>query len=421
MQAVALIDCNNFYVSCERLFQPQLNGRPVVVLSNNDGCVVSRSQEAKDLGIAMGVPLFAIRDEVQKYRIDVRSSNYTLYGDMSSRVHEAISHFSNEIENYSIDEAFAEVETNRYMNPLFASGVEIRTAVKKWTGIPTSVGIAPTKTLAKIAGKIAKKLPNGVFELTDKELQDKVLAETDVIDIWGINKRSAVKLNALGVRSAKDLRDLDLRVARKALTVVGARMVEELRGYPSLSLDLITPLKKSICCSRSFAGEVRTFAELSEAVISFLSNAAEKMRSQQLVTNAIQLFIETNRFKEKGLYANSATIKVSPTDSTRELIGHALRILRAIFKPGFAYRKSGVVLLGLQPQSHETRRLLDDQNYVKDRGLMEAVDAINQKHGRQTVRFGLPRKREKANWQMSQNYFSPSYTTNLQEALRVTT
>lgn len=421
MQAVALIDCNNFYVSCERLFQPKLNGRPVVVLSNNDGCVVSRSQEAKDLGIAMGVPLFEIRDEVKKYGIDVRSSNYTLYGDMSSRVHEAISHFSNEIENYSIDEAFAVVETNRYLKPMLASGIEIRTAVKKWTGIPTSVGIAPTKTLAKIAGMIAKKLPDGVFELTDKDLQDQVLAETDILDIWGINTRSAVKLNALGIRSAKDLRDLDLRLARKALTVVGARMVEELRGYPSLSLSLeqITPLKKSICCSRSFAGEVRTFSELSESVVSFLSNAAEKMRGQQLVTNAVQLFIETNRFKEKGRYANSATIKVSPTDSTRELIGHALQILRAIFRPGFAYRKSGVVLLGLQPQSHETRRLFDDQRYIRDRGLMEAIDRLNQKHGRQTVRFGLPQKREKMNWQMSRNYLSPSYTTDISKLLRV--
>lgn len=418
MQAVALIDCNNFYVSCERLFQPKLNGRPVVVLSNNDGCVVSRSQEAKDLGIAMGVPLFQIKDEVKKHRIDVRSSNYTLYGDMSSRVHEAISHFSNEIENYSIDEAFAIIERNGYLQPLLDSGVEIRTAVKRWTGIPTSVGIAQTKTLAKIASKIAKKMPSGVFELTDPKLRDEVLSKTELVDIWGINKRTSAKLEALGIHSAKDFRDMDIRVARKALTVVGSRMVEELRGFPSLSLEMVTPRKKSIVCSMSFAGEVKTLTEMTESVINFVSTASEKMRRQQLVANGIQVFIHTNLFKEKGLYSNSGTLKVTPTDSTRELIASALRILRSIYRPGYGYRKSGVMLLGLQPREGETQRLFEDDRYLKDRSLMKSVDSINGKYGRHAVRFGWPIEREK-NWQMNRNYLSRGYTTRIEEILRV--
>ncbi|MGI8811276.1 MAG: Y-family DNA polymerase [Pyrinomonadaceae bacterium] len=419
MEAIALIDCNNFYVSCERLFQPKLRNKPIVVLSNNDGCVVSRSQEAKDIGIKMGVPVFKIKEQVKKHDIKVYSSNYTLYGDVSSRVHDAIGHFSNEIENYSIDEAFAVLEVNRYSKPLFNSGVEIRNAVKAWTGIPTSIGIGPTKTLAKIGSKIAKKSVEGVFDITDAAVQEEVLAKTDLVDIWGINVRTAKKLFELGITNALQLRNLDLRVARKVLTVVGSRLVEELRGNSSIALEMLTPLKKTICCSRSFGGEVKTLTEMSEAIITYTSTAAEKMRRQQLVTNAIQIFTETNRFKETGRYSNSATIKISPTDSTRELVGHALSVLRHIYKAGFGYRKSGVILLGLQPKVSESRRLFNDGRYIKDRHLMTAIDGLNQKYGRQTVRFGIPIKREKS-WQMNRHHLSPSYTTNSNDILRIT-
>jgi DNA polymerase V len=366
----------------------------------------------------MGIPLFQIREEIKKHRIEVYSSNYTLYGDISSRVHEAIAHFSNEVENYSIDEAFAMLEVNHYSKPLMEMGIDIRSSVKKWTGIPTSIGIAPTKTLAKIAGDIAKKAPSGVFDLTSPVLREKVLAKTDIIDIWGINKRLAKRLQAIGVFSAKDLSNLDPRTARKTWSVVGSRMVEELRGNPSLPLEMITPLKKSVCCSRSFAGEVRTLTEMTESVITYLSTAAEKMRRQRLITNAIQLFVETNLFKEKGLYTNSATIKITPTDSTRELIGHALRILHAIYKPGYSYRKSGVVLLGLQSNKAQTKRLFDEDRYLRDRELMRTLDRLNDKHGRETVRFGMPIKRETA-WHMNRNYLSPGYTTDINSILRI--
>jgi DNA polymerase V len=418
MKAVALIDCDNFYVSCERLFQPSLNGRPVIVLSNNDGCVVARSQEVKDLGIPMGVPLFQIRKEVEENAIAVYSSNYTLYGDISSRVHEAIGNFTNKVENYSIDECFAELEANTYTKSLTESGIDIREKVKRWTGIPTSIGIAPTKTLAKIAGGIAKKSPTGVFDLTNEGLLAEVLANTDIIDIWGINKRTAARLQKIGIFSARDLRDMDLRAGRKILTVVGARMIEELRGTASLSLELLTPRKKTICCSRSFGGEVKTFREMADSLINYLSSAAEKMRSQRLTTNAISVFIETNLFKEKGRYSNSATLKIQPTDSTLELIPHALRILQTIYKPGYGYRKSGVLLLGLTPVEGETKRLFCDADYQADRDLMTTVDSLNKKYGRHTVRFGMPAKRM-TNWHMNRNHLSPSFTTDIKQILHV--
>lgn len=418
MKAVALIDCNNFYVSCERLFQPQLNGRPVIVLSNNDGCVVARSQEVKDLGIPMGIPLFQIRKQVEENNISVYSSNYTLYGDISSRVHEAIGNFSNKVENYSIDECFAELEENRFSRSFTELGIDIREKVKRWTGIPTSIGIAPTKTLAKIAGDIAKKSPTGVFDLTNEGIRDEVLANTDIIDIWGINRRTAAKLQKIGIFSARDLRDMDLRAGRKLLTVVGARMIEELRGTASLSLELLTPRKKTICCSQSFGAEVKTFREMADSLISFLSSAAEKMRRQRLTTNAISVFVETNLFKEKGVYTNSATLKIQPTDSTLELIPPALRILQAIYKARYGYRKSGVLLLGLAPVEGETKRLFCDEDYQADRDLMLTIDAINQKYGRHTVRFGMPVKRM-TNWHMNRNYLSPLFTTDLDQVLRI--
>lgn len=419
MKAIALIDCNNFYVSCERLFEPKLNGRPVIVLSNNDGCVVSRSKEVKDMGIPMGVPLFQIREQVDQNNIAVYSSNYTLYGDISSRVHEAISHFSDQVENYSIDEAFAEIEANQFSKSFMATGIEIRESVKHWTGIPTSVGIGTTKTLAKIASRIAKKSPTGVFNLTDRSLQEQVLEQTDIIDIWGINKRTAAKLQNIGIFSAKQLRDMDLRDARKLLMLVGTRLIEDLRGNPCLNLELIQPRKKSICCSRSFAGEVKSFREMADSVIHYLSTAAEKMRRQKLNANAISVFIETNRFKEKGVYANSGTLKIQPTDSTLEMIPYALRILKAIYKPNYGYRKSGVLLLGLQPVEGETKRLFDEASYLEDKTLMSAIDSINLKYGRGTVRFGHAQNRREQNWHMNRNFLSNSYTTNTLQIINI--
>jgi DNA polymerase V len=418
MEGVALIDCNNFYVSCERLFKPNLNGQPVIVLSNNDGCVVSRSQEAKDIGIQMGVPFFQIRDEIKKHGITYFSSNYTLYGDMSARVMEGIQQFSNEVEVYSIDEAFATIEQNAYSRTFRETGRTIRKSVKRWAGIPTSIGIAPTKTLAKIAGDIAKKAPDGVFDLTDERLRGDVLENTDIIDIWGINKALAKRLQKRGIFSAKQLRDMDIRTARKELTVVGARMVEELRGRSCLPMELVQPIKKSITCSRSFAEYVTTAREMEESITNYLSTAAEKLRKSGLIASAVSVFIETNHFRDDKQYSNSGTLKVIATDSTRELLAVALRILRALYRPGFKYKKSGILLLGLQPATGRTQRLFDEKNYLEDRELMKAVDLLNARYGRGAIRFGWPAKSH-TNWQMSRDHLSPAYTTNVDQVLRV--
>lgn len=366
----------------------------------------------------MGVPLFQIRKDIEKHRIRVFSSNYTLYGVMSARVMNSIDGFSPDVEHYSIDEAFAKLEINRYAKPLFDVGSEIKETVRRQTGIPTSIGIAKTKTLAKIAGDIAKKLPSGVFDLTDERLCADVLEKTDIIDIWGINIRTAKKLHKRGVYTASQLRDMDIRTVRKELTVVGSRLVEELRGRPCLPLELVTPRKKSICCSRSFAGEVKTLGELSESIINYLSTAAEKLRKARLIASAMNLFIETNQFKEKGLYANSVTIKMHPTDSTRELISHAMRMLDRIYKPGFGYRKSGVILLELHPIVGESRRLFSDESYLRDRALMEALDGLNERYGRHTIRFGFGAKTHRQ-WKMARNHLSSCYTTDIHEILKV--
>jgi DNA polymerase V len=419
MRLVSLIDCNNFYVSCERLFNLKLRKQPVIVLSNNDGCVVSRSQEAKDLGIQMGVPYFQIQEKVERLGIKVLSSNYTLYADISSRVMDAVGHFSPAIEFYSIDEAFAVLEQNKHLPDVYKAGVEMRSKVYKWTGIPTSIGIAPTKTLAKIAGKNAKKSENGVFELISKDSQDAILEETEIADIWGINLGLAKRLYELRIRNARQFRDLDLRIARKILTVVGARLVLELRGISCLPLEYVQPLKKNITCSRSFAGFVLDESELIEAVVYFLSTAAEKMRKQNLTAKVVQVFVQTDHFRDEPQYNNTATFKfANSTDSTRELLDAALSCLRAIYRLGYRYRKAGVNLLGLQPAAAETRRLFDDETYVRDKALMKIIDFFNLKYGHGTIGFGL-HAQDHDRWQMKRERLSPNYTTSFGDILQV--
>lgn len=277
---IALVDCNNFYVSCERVFAPALRERPVVVLSNNDGCVVARSEEAKALGIKMGTPYFQIGYLIEREKIAVFSSNYCLYGDMSSRVMEALGYFSPETEIYSIDEAFLNLEESgcRPNRRTFDNQArDIRQKIYKWTGLPVSIGIAPNKTLAKIANRLAKKSNVGVFELTDENLQTQILKETPIGDVWGIGYNSAKKLAAIGITDAFQLKNLDRRWARKLLSVVGARIVEELNGAICLPLELAPPPKKSITCSRSFGCLVESIETLKEALDSYLVKAGEKI------------------------------------------------------------------------------------------------------------------------------------------------
>ena len=414
--SVALLDCNNFYVSCERVFAPELRARPVVVLSNNDGCVVARSEEAKNLGITMGVPFFQIEDLIERERVAVFSSNYTLYGDMSARVMEALSYFSPETEIYSIDEAFLNLEDKR--EETIETAQEIRAKIYKWTGLPVSIGIAPNKTLAKIANRIAKKTGHGVFSFNDEAIQTKILAHLPVSDVWGIGYKSAKKLEALGIKTALQLKELDHRHARKLLSVVGARIIEELNGRVCLPLELVPPPKKSITCSRSFGVLVASIEELKEALDSYLIKAGKKMRQQNLTARAVTVFLATNRFSKQMQYSNAKTVELAnATNSTRELLHWTGRILTEMYKEGFLYKKVGVILQGLQPETAETVRLYNELQYEKEKRLWQAIDKLSRKFRSEIVSFGFPKT--KKNWKMKAERKSNCYTTCLQEILQV--
>lgn len=414
MKMIALVDCNNFYVSCERVFAPKLKNRPVVVLSNNDGCVIARSEEAKTIGVKMGVPYFQIDYLIEKENLAVFSSNYTLYGDMSARVMEALSYFSPETEIYSIDEAFLNLD--RKDNE--SIGENIRSTVLKWLGLPVSIGIAPNKTLAKIANRFAKKANLGAFELTDENLTNELLSETPINDIWGIGYNSAKKLNALGITNGWQLKNLDRCHAKKLLSVVGARIVEELNGEICLPLELVPPPKKSITCSRSFGCQVERLENLQEALDTYLVKAGEKLRRQKLTAKAVTVFLNTNRFAKTRQYSNSLTIELAnATNSTRELREWTKKALAQIFKPNYFYKKVGVILQGLQPERSETIRLHGEENYEKDKRLMQALDKISGRFGREAIRFGV--QKNKQCWQMKAEMKSKRYTTYLNEILHV--
>lgn len=410
----ALVDCNNFYVSCERVFAPALNGRPVVVLSNNDGCVVARSAEAKALGIPMGVAFFKIRDLVRRCNVQVRSSNYTLYGNMSRRVMETLSQFAPDMEVYSIDETFVDLAGLAGRNlPHYAR--LIRRRILQWTGIPVSIGIAPTKTLAKIANHVAKRSAEagGVVELSDPARQGKALARMDVEDVWGVGSRLAKMLRRHGVRTALDLHDADEHWVRKQMTVVGQRTVLELRGIPCIGLQTQPPASKTITRSRGFGRPVITRAEMEEAVAFHASRAAEKLRSQKLLAGLLGVFISTSWFVERR-YFNGLTMGLdAPTDDTSKLIHLAIGGLRNIFRGGFEYKKAGVILSGLAPRRQHRMLLFGQAKRRRSERLMAAMDAINQGMGADVLRYaamGL-----KQDWRMRQPRRSPRYTTRWDE------
>ena len=348
----ALVDCNNFYASCERVFRPDLRGKPIVVLSNNDGNIIARSKEAKALGIAMGEPYFKAKPLLKKYNVQVFSSNYTLYGDMSRRVMDVLQQVEPDLEIYSIDEAFISLPGGKCFNRI-RRGRYIRAVVQQYTGIPVSIGFASTKTLAKLANRIAKKesLHKGVFDLTDHDDIDKLLATIKVEDIWGIGRQHTKKLNTQKIVTARDLKYADDGWIRKHLTVTGLRTVWELRGIPCVSLDKAPAPKKGIITSKSFGRPVTSIKELSEAVTTYISRAAEKLRSQHSIASSVSVFIATNRFKpEKPQYSNSLMLSLpGPTSSTPILIRQALRCLRKIYKPGYEYKKAGVMLTEIIP------------------------------------------------------------------------
>lgn len=411
----ALVDCNNFYCSCERLFLPELNNQPIVVLSNNDGCVIARSNETKALGIKMGDPHFKLKDLIVKHHIHVFSSNYALYGDLSHRVMTILQQQEPEVEVYSIDEAFISLPyTPGKLHTEYARYMKQK--VKQYVGIPVAIGIGPTKTLAKVANRLAKKNTEngGVLDITDHGQIDAILAKYDVEDVWGIGRQSANRLRMCGISTARDLRDADDIWLRKKMTVTGLRTAMELRGISCMPLETVQPDKKSIISSKSFGRPVTTLSDMKEAVATYLSTAAEKLRKQGSLTGAIQVFISTNPFNlNQPQYAQSM-MAILPQASayTPTLLKATIHCLERIFKPEFQYKKAGVILMDIVPDHHQQQNLFVLAN-TESPELMQAVDQINQKWGRHTVQLGTAGIDK--SWQMVQSYKSPAYTTNWPE------
>ena len=420
---IALVDANNFYVSCERVFRPDLIGKPVVVLSNNDGCVVARSQEVKNLGIKMGVPLFQIQQRVNQHRIQLFSSHYSLYADLSARVMSILEEFAPSLEVYSIDEAFLDLTGVCHQDPI-AYGHRIRKAVVRATGIPVCVGMGPTKTLAKLANFAAKKWQKtgGVLDLSDSVRREKLMRIVPVGEVWGIGSRTAVKLNQIGIHSVWDLASQPSERIQSQFNIVVARTVLELNGIPCLELEEIAVNKQQIVCSRSFSRRLTEYKELSEALAEFCSRAAEKLRRQQSVAGCITVFIRTSPFNlQDPHYQRSATLKLdTATQDTRTLIAIANRLLTEIFKTGYGYQKCGVQLSQLQSQSAagqlELFDFLDSGLPTENRPLMEAMDRINRRFPKaiSVAATGFDKS-----WKPKAERVSPRYTTDWRELVGV--
>lgn len=410
----ALVDCNSFYASCERVFNPKLRNRPVVVLSNNDGVVVARSDEAKALGIKMGTPLHLIQDLIARNRVYVCSSNYALYGDMSNRVMNIMSEYAPEMEVYSIDEAFLNFSGIGNVKDL---GHLIQQAILHGTGLPVCVGIGPTKVLAKIANAFAKKNKkiSAVCDLSEITQRERVLDCFPVEDIWGIGFKSAEKLKNLQIFTAKELRDSDVDKIEKILTVVGKKIVFELRGISCLALETVRPDKKQIISSRSFGKPVYALEELKESISSYVERAAEKLRQQSSVCGHIQVFVQTNRFKAVQQYFNTASIRIpTPTSASNVLVKAAFQGLEKIYKEGIEYKKSGVVMSDIAHGNFVQLGLFEGgKSYFQDERIMKVMDKINQSKGFPSIRLGSSGINQA--WKLRSELKSPNYTTRWNE------
>jgi DNA polymerase V len=411
----ALLDCNNFYASCERLFRPELADKPVVVLSNNDGCIVARSNEAKALGIGMGSPYFKFEPLIRRHRVAVFSSNYALYGDISQRVMDTLMQIEPEVEVYSIDEAFIGLPHGRHVD-LNTYGQSLKATIRQYTGIPVSIGFGPTKTLAKIANRLAKKdsAAQGVFSLIDHQDPDSLLATIGVNDVWGIGRRHAARLKNHSIHTALDLKNCNDDWLKKTLTITGLRTAMELRAIPCLGLEETPPAKKSIATSRSFGTPVESLSDLQEAVATYTAQAACKLRAAKLMTGAIHVFLRTNSFKkEQPQYSASKTSTLPyPTCHTPTLISNCLNLLQSIYRSGYFYQKAGVLLTGLTPQNYQQMDIFNSPD-ARHTPLMQAMDKINNRWGRHTIHSATTGFDQ--HWQHRQLRKSPAYTTKWTE------
>ena len=413
----ALIDCNAFYVSCERVFNPKLNNKPVVALSNNDGCIIARSKEAKALGIKMGVPLFKVKDIVERENVIVFSSNYTLYADMSRRVMNIISEFTPSIEVYSIDEAFIEL-TN--MNVDYESYARhMRKVILQYTGIPVSIGIASTKTLTKVANHIAKddESLEGVCSLIQHENLDQVLEDTNVADVWGVGRQLSKKLIANGIFNAKLLKNCEDAWVRKMMSVNGLKTVSELREISCLDLEETSATRKSCCTTRSFGKPLINLEDIEQAVTTFARRATERIRGENLIASTVSVFLRTNPFDRNRYYSNSSTTTLSyPTYDTMQIVKTALQLTKIIFRENYKYKKAGVLLSGFYEKGTETKDLFSEARYRSPK-LMSAVDQINERYGSDTIQIATECQTGK--WRQKRKNCTQSYTTQLDNVLLI--
>ena len=415
----ALVDCNNFYASCERVFRPELNNKPVVVLSNNDGCVIARSNEAKALDIPMGAPAFKLKREFQEKNINVFSSNYALYGDMSSRVMTILSSFTPDIEIYSIDEAFLKFDGFKYLD-LKKHGLEIKNKVTKETGIPVSVGFANTKALTKVANRIAKKFPEetkGVYTIDSEEKRIKALKWLPIDDVWGIGRKHAKRLKDIGVSTAYQFTQLSNNWVKSNMSIIGLRLKKELEGIATQDLEKVQ-IKKSISTTRTFEKPYTEYSDIKERISTFTVSCSEKLRHEKSLCNSILVFIRTNSHSEyQEQYNRSIVLKLPfPTNSSIELAKFAQHGLQQIFKKGYMYKKAGVVVMDISPENTTQLSIFENSN-PKHKQLMDVMDRLNSNIGQHKIKLAsqsLDRR-----WKMKQERLSPRYTTNINEIVVV--
>jgi DNA polymerase V len=419
----ALVDCNNFYASCERIFQPKLIGKPIVVLSNNDGCIISRSDEAKAAGIPMGAPEFKVRELLKEKNVTVFSSNYPLYGDLSNRVMQILGQFSPNIEIYSIDEAFMNFD-GVVITDFQDYGLQIKSRVQQWLGIPVSIGFAETKALSKVANKIARKFPErtkGVYRIDSEESRIKALKWTKIEDVWGIGYRTTKKAKLRNIKTAYDftLPEHESWI-RKEMGVIGLRLKQELEGKSVLNLEPVSEQKKSIAITRSFPKQIADFDLLKERVSTFATVCAEKLRKQQSCCHTIivMLVIDNHKYQSDKYYFNSAITLPFATNSTLTIANTAIAILKKLYEgnEGIKFKKAGVIVSALIPEDSKQFHLFEDEN-PKHLQLMETIDLLNKKIGTRKIKLG--NQNMELTWDMNQNHLSPRYTTNFNEILEI--
>lgn len=416
----ALVDCNNFYASCERLFNPKLEGRPIIVLSNNDGCAIARSEEAKALGIVMGTPAFQLKDLVEKHNIAVFSSNYTLYGDMSDRVMKTLSSFVPQLEVYSIDEAFLDMH-NLHAKDLFKLGVKIRHTVIKNIGIPVTVGIAPTKALAKMANRYAKKTKKdvGVHWAANDEATKEMLAFTAIGDVWGVGHQYNLLLQRNGIKTALDFVNTPEDWVRKEMSVVGQRLYNELKGIPAIEWEFEEKAKKNICNSRSFGNLLSDKNEIKEALCNYAANCAAKLRKQKNCCKKVRVFVQTNQHRVRDKqYVGAITIELdTPSNNSADIIKYAVKAFELIFKPHHKYLKCGVEVLELVPETVVQANLFDSGEKTNCKQLMATMDKVNKSLGKEIVRLAVQGFEKR--YRLRAEMLSGKFTTNINEIIKV--